>query len=155
AARPGNGTAPRGLRLVAEPRSRVPVPLTTFVGRERELGEVQVLIGRHRLVTVTGPGGSGKTRLMLELLPRLAPSLPDGVTFVELAPLADSALVAPRIADALGIREMPDQTVALSLERSIGERRMLVVLDNFEHLMAGAPLVAALLAACPALSIVV
>ena len=134
---------------------RLPTPLTSFVGRERELAELASLLATHRLLTLTGPGGSGKTRLALELAPLLADRFPDGVTFVSLAPLADPSLIASSIAEALGIRESPEQSVTASLTRSIGAKRMLLVLDNFEHLLAGASLVADLLSACPRLAALV
>ncbi|MDP8922122.1 MAG: helix-turn-helix domain-containing protein, partial [Chloroflexota bacterium] len=130
-------------------------PLTSFVGREVELGDLTRLLPMTRLLTLTGPGGCGKTRLALELLPRVTSLFPEGLHFVSLAPLADPGLVASTIAEALGIREAPDQPVMESLRRGIGERRMLLVLDNFEHLLAAGPLLVDLLAACPRLTALV
>ena len=136
-------------------RAPVPAPLTRFVGRERELADVARLLAMARLLTLTGPGGGGKTRLALELVPRVAERFLDGVFFVSLAPLADPGLVASTVAEVLGIRETPEQPVTESLRRGIGERRMLLVLDNFEHVMAAAPLLVELLVACPRLAALV
>jgi predicted ATPase/DNA-binding CsgD family transcriptional regulator/transcriptional regulator with XRE-family HTH domain len=133
----------------------VPAPLTSFVGRERELRELAPLLEVSRLLTLTGPGGCGKTRLALELAPRVASLFPDGVYFVSLAPLADPSLVASAVAEVLGIRELTDRPVAESLRRAIGERSMLLVLDNFEHVQAAGPLLVDLVAACPRLRMLV
>jgi non-specific serine/threonine protein kinase len=132
---------------------RLPAPLTTFVGRERELSELAALVAARRLLTLTGPGGSGKTRLSVEVARRVVDGFPDGVVFVSLAPLADPRLVASAIATALDISELSNQPAEVSLKRSIGERRMLLVLDNFEHLLTGASLVVDLLTACPGLTV--
>lgn len=128
----------------------LPLPLTSFVGRERELGELARLLARTRLLTVTGPGGSGKTRLALELAARR-----DGeARLVELAPLADPALVASHVAAALGLALPVDADPADALARAIGARELLLVLDNCEHLVGAiAALAAALLARCPGLRV--
>ena len=113
-----------------------------------------------RLVTLTGPGGVGKTRLALAVAEAVAADFPDGVVWVELAQIIGPAqeaipLVAGAIARALGTREPMPQAVAASLAAAIGARKLLLVLDNFEHLLAAAPLLAAVLADCPALVLLV
>lgn len=134
----------------APPPRGLPRSLTQFIGRERELGEVARLLRRNRLVTVTGPGGSGKTRLALEAASRE----PGEVRFVELASLADPGLVASPVAAALGAA-LPAETDPLeALALAIGERELLLVLDNCEHLIAAAAaLTARLLARCAGLRV--
>jgi predicted ATPase len=107
-----------------------------------------------RLLTLTGPGGTGKTRLALAVGERVAPTFPDGVVFVSLAPLADPALVASAIAERLGVRERPEQTLRDALTTHLAGKRLLLLLDNVEHVLPAAPLVAELLEACPALRVV-
>jgi predicted ATPase/DNA-binding SARP family transcriptional activator len=128
----------------------LPLALTSFVGRERELTEVARLLGRTRLLTITGPGGSGKTRLALEAAGRQA----GDVCLAELAPLADPALIPAPIAAGLGVSLPSDADAVEGLVRAIGARDLLLVLDNCEHLVAAAAeLTAALLARCPGLRI--
>ncbi len=138
---------------MSEPLSaagRLPVQLTSFVGRAAELTEVRTLLGEHRMVTLTGPGGVGKTRLAA----RLAGEFGDGVWWADLAALADPDLVAVRVARAMGLPDQPGRSTLDSLTRFIGDRPMLLVLDNCEHLLDGcATLVTELLSACPGLRI--
>ncbi|HET6175209.1 MAG TPA: BTAD domain-containing putative transcriptional regulator [Gaiellales bacterium] len=126
-------------------------PTSSFVGREREVSEVVALLrdADTRLLTLTGAGGSGKTRLALEVAHELWREFRDGAYFVALAPLAEAALVGPAIADALA------NTDAGKLGDALRERRTLLVLDNFEHVLAAAPLVTELLEAGPHLKILV
>jgi non-specific serine/threonine protein kinase len=126
----------------------LPRPLTSFVGREREIIHASELLCRTRLLTLTGTGGTGKTRLAIELSRRLRDEFADGIRFVPLAEIADPALIPSLLARALGLRDLGG---AIG-ERVIGalrERSALIVLDNFEHVIAGARFVSTLLAACP------
>jgi predicted ATPase/class 3 adenylate cyclase len=130
----------------------LPAALTSFVGREREQKRVLDLLADSRLVTLTGPGGVGKTRLALQVGSRLPAGGADDVVFVPLDATSDPALVASAIAAALGVaQDGTDLTRALIT--FLQPRRMLLVLDNFEQVMAAAPLVADLLAACPSLRV--
>ncbi len=132
----------------------LPSPLTSFVGRERELVDVERLIDQARLLTLTGAGGSGKTRLALEAARKLHPAYPDGVWFVDLAAVGESLLVADAVAEALGLDsgEAPDRGHALVDQ--LRRRTLLIVLDNCEHLLtACAHVVAAVLAGCPGVDV--
>ena len=123
--------------------------LTSFVGRAGPVREVAALLDRNRLVTVTGPGGSGKTRLAGEVARQVAGRFADGVWLAELAPVRDPALVPAVVAAALGVREQPGLPAAGVLVRVLARRQLLLVLDNCEHVIgAAAELCAGLLAAC-------
>jgi non-specific serine/threonine protein kinase len=126
-----------------------PAALTSFIGRDGPLGEVSRLLAGHRLVTVTGPGGAGKTRLAGEVTRRVAGRFADGVWLVELASVQDPAQVAAVVAAALGVREQPGLAAAEALARVLARQQMLLVLDNCEHVIgAAAALCAGLLLAC-------
>ncbi|MGI8909594.1 MAG: tetratricopeptide repeat protein [Rubrobacteraceae bacterium] len=132
----------------------LPAARTSFVGRERELVEVKRALFMTALLTLTGAGGSGKTRLALEVARDLVGAYPDGVWFVELAPLSDPGLVAQAVAGALGVREQQDHPLTAILTQALRERKLLLVLDNCEHLIgAVARLVDTLLDSCPGLRI--
>jgi len=135
----------------------LPVPPTPLVGRQRALAEVSALVrqGHTRLVTLTGVGGTGKTRLALQVAAELGGEFSDGAWFVPLAPVADPQLVLATLAQTLGVREAAGQPLDERLREELRERRLLVVLDNFEHLLAAAPAVTGLLAACPNLAVLV
>jgi predicted ATPase len=121
---------------------------TSFIGRESEVAEVQAVIKAHRLMTLTGVGGVGKTRLALEVAARLADEFPDGVWFFDLAAVADPAAVPDAVATVLGIIQQPGQSVANSVAAALEGRVRLLVFDNCEHVLdAAADLIEAILAA--------
>jgi predicted ATPase/class 3 adenylate cyclase len=142
------------LRTLETP-STLPAELSSFVGRERELDEIVALVNKTRLVTLTGPGGTGKTRLALRIGARIASNFDDGVTFVDLAPVADPAMVAPAIARTVGLSEHADRTIVELLEAHLASRSMLLILDNFEQVLAAAESVARLLAVAPRVKVLV
>src|SRR6516225_5417121 len=126
-----------------------PAALTRFIGRDGPLREVAGLLAGHRLVTVTGPGGSGKTRLAGEVARAVAGRFADGAWLVELAPVRDEAQVAAVVAAKLGVREQPGLPPAEAVARVLARQQLLLVLDNCEHVLgAAAELCAGLLAAC-------
>ena len=135
--------------------NNLPSPPTSFVGRVEETLEVGELLCERevRLVTLTGPGGSGKTRLALRVATLLLDSFPDGVWFVALAPLTDPDQVLPAIARTLGVREATSATPDARLATWLRERRLLLLLDNFEQLLDAGPRVVELLAAAPGLKV--
>ncbi len=136
--------------LAPAPGGRLPHQLTSFIGRQRELGELGPLAGRARLLTLTGPGGCGKTRLALELARRLDEEFADGVRLVELAPIADPALVIDETATALGVQVRSQRNPIEVLGEQVGDRSLLLVLDNCEHLLDATVAVAdGLLRTCP------
>jgi predicted ATPase/DNA-binding SARP family transcriptional activator len=137
------------------PPHNLPAPLTPLLGRQPELIEIHAMLAdpKVRLVTLTGPGGVGKTRLGVAVAKEALPKYGDGVYFVSLAPLRSQDLVPPTIAQIIGIHVSPERPVADTLAIAIGERQILLVLDNFEHLLTAAPRVTELLQACPNLQI--
>jgi predicted ATPase/class 3 adenylate cyclase len=135
--------------------NNLPWQPTPLLGRERELGEVTDLLRREdvHLVTLTGPGGVGKTRLALQAAADLLELFPDGVFLVELAPLTSPALVTSTVTSALGVREEGGRPVVEVLTAFLRDRQLLLALDNFEHLLPAAPVVSDLLRACPKLKV--
>jgi predicted ATPase/DNA-binding CsgD family transcriptional regulator len=123
----------------------LPRPLTSFIGRERELAEARRLLAGSCLLTLTGPGGSGKTRLSIELAAGAAREYPDGVYFIRLAPVRDPGLVPSSIAQGIGLPDSRDRPLVEHLVSYLRDRKLLLVLDNFEHLLPAASVVAELL----------
>ncbi|MBK5267221.1 MAG: adenylate/guanylate cyclase domain-containing protein, partial [Acidimicrobiia bacterium] len=130
------------LRTVDATLNNLPIQPTSFVGRDQERAELEKLVRGARLVTVTGVGGGGKTRLTLQAAAELLDEFPDGVWFVDLAPLDDPALVAPAVAAVLGLREVVGQPLLDTVGLHLESRRTLLVLDNCEHLLDGVAAVA-------------
>ncbi len=140
------------LRSLDNPKllNNLPPQVSSFIGRDAELAEVRRLISTSRLVTLTGPGGAGKTRLGLQLAAELLDGSGDGVWFADLAPLQDADLVAVTVANVLGIREDPGRDLIDTLVEAVGQRSLLVLLDNCEHVVDRcAKLADALLRNCP------
>jgi predicted ATPase/DNA-binding XRE family transcriptional regulator len=134
-------------------RSSLPVAMSSFVGRERAIAEIRQRLSEARLLTLTGPGGSGKTRLAAEVAGRVAAEFPGGVFFVPLAPIRDPRSVLPTVAQVVGVKESGNRSAIDDLSDAFRGRQALLVLDNFEHVAAAAEDVGALLEACPGLTI--
>ena len=141
--------APRSSGTVATPS--LPVQLNSFVGRTAEIAELRDILGESRLVTLTGAGGVGKTRLAVELTAQLAAQAGSTIHYVDLAPITDPDLVGDAVARAIGLPDHAGRSTVESLTRRIGDRHVLIVLDNCEHLLEEtAALIDPLLAGCPA-----
>jgi len=135
-------------------QSGLPVGVAAFVGRERERAKVADLVADARVVTLTGPGGCGKTRLAVEVVRDVASRFPDGACWVDLQGVSESAVVAPAVGGAMDVRERPEQALTETLAEQLHARHLLVVLDNCEHLVeACAELVGELSSACPQLHV--
>jgi predicted ATPase/DNA-binding SARP family transcriptional activator len=135
------------------PQHHLPAQRTSFVGRRRELAELQGLLQTRRLVCVTGPPGSGKSRLAVEVAASLLEAFPHGAWFVSLAEVADPELVRSAVATALGVPELPEQPAAQALTDHLRSKRLLLVLDNFEHVLSAALVIAELLDAASGLRV--
>ncbi len=145
------------LRAVQGILAPLPVQFTPFIGREQEVAAVAHLLRREevRLLTLTGPGGIGKTRMALQVAAELSEVFPEGVYFVNLAPISDPDLVVPTIAQTLGLREITGQPLLSLLKTYLSEKHLLLLLDNFEQVVAAAPKLSELLIECPHLKILV
>ena len=142
------------LRSTGSTQSNLPSQSTSFVGRERQLDELRGLVSGHRLVTLIGTGGTGKTRLMLEVAVRIDPLPPDGVWLTELAPVADPHVIPQVVARALGAREQPGTPALETLLDFLRYKELLLLLDNCEHLIgAAAELADRIVAACPSVTV--
>jgi predicted ATPase/class 3 adenylate cyclase/DNA-binding CsgD family transcriptional regulator len=137
--------------------NNLPVQFTRLIGREQEVAAVQHLLQREsvHLVTLTGPGGTGKTRLGVQVTAESSDLFPDGVYFVNLAPISDAEFVVPAIAQTLGIREVADQSLPERLQEELQQKQVLLLLDNFEQVVSAALQVTDLLVACPKLKVLV
>lgn len=132
----------------------LPMQLTSFIGRDNEIRGVRGVLAANRLVTLTGAGGVGKTRLAIEVAGRLATDFDNGARYVDLAPITDPDLVPVAMAGALGLADQPNRSTTDMLVRFLADRQMLVVVDNCEHLLdAVAALTAAVSTACPGLTL--
>jgi class 3 adenylate cyclase len=138
-------------------RTNLPAQPTPLIGREREIADVSTLLRRAevRLVTLTGPGGTGKTRLGLQVAAELLDDFADGSYFVDLAPISDPDLVATALAQTLGVKESGGRPLIADLQAHLREKHLLLLVDNFEQVLEAAPLIAELLAAAPRLKVLV
>jgi non-specific serine/threonine protein kinase len=147
---PGASAPPAILR-----KHNLPAQVTSFIGREREMAEVKRLLATTRLLTLTGPPGTGKTRLGLQVAAQVLDRFMDGVFFVDLAPISDPLLVPGAVAQVLDVREAGGQPLPETLKTHLRGKRLLLLLDNFEQIIDAAPLVGELLSASPSLSALV
>ena len=132
-------------------RQNLPAQLTTFIGRSAEIQELTDLLRQsdHRLITILAPGGMGKTRLSVEVARGLLPQIEDGIFFVSLAPIESAESIVMAIADALEVRFPPDIEPRQHLLTFLSDQKLLLILDNFEHLLDGAPLISDILKFAP------
>jgi class 3 adenylate cyclase len=133
--------------------TNLPTALTRFVGRRREVEEIRSLVASERLVTLTGPGGTGKTRLSVEAARTMVPHFPDGAWFVELDAVRDPELVIPTIAQTLGVPEKAGHAITGLLSERLADARVLLVLDNLEQVAAAGPDIAGLVGATSKLAV--
>lgn len=140
-------------RKISREAGYLPAQLNSYVGREREIREIKDLLKDNRLVMLTGAGGSGKTRLALQVAEELQGGYPDGVWLVELASIREPSLVLPTVANVLNIAEKTDLALTEILKRELSNKHLLLLMDNLEHLLDSAPLISELLAAAPQLSV--
>ncbi len=153
---PGIRTEFPALNTLDSRPNNLPSQASSFVGRETELAELCELVRERRVVTITGPGGMGKTRTSLQVAAALLDEYPDGAWFVDLSGLKDASLVAQSIGAALGIGELPNATMRATLLEELREKRLLLVIDNAEHLIAEVTAVVGdLVARCPGMSLLV
>lgn len=143
--------------MITGQRTNLPAQPTALIGRDSELAaaRAELVAPGVRLLTLTGPPGTGKTRLALEVGLTLADSFADGVKFIDLSPVSEGALVLPAIAEPLGVREIGRRPLLDSVKDYLWSRRILLILDNFEQVLEAAPLVADLMASCPTIKVLV
>lgn len=147
--------APKDVGPFSAQITNLPIPLTSFIGRKRETAEVKQLLSSSRLLTLIGPGGSGKTRMGIQVATDLLDFFEDGVWWVELATLTDESLIPQAIAKALGVQEVANQSLSESISKFLRSKEILLILDNCEHLIeACVQITADLLEACPYLKII-
>ncbi|MBA3529284.1 MAG: AAA family ATPase, partial [Propionibacteriaceae bacterium] len=153
----GRPSAPADHGGMRSGRAPFPAPLTSLVGREREIDHVRSMLRRRdiRLITLTGPGGVGKTRLALALATDADRDYPGGVVFLPLAAVRDPQLVAAEVAHAFGISEPGNAPFADQMAAAVGDAEALLVVDNFEHLLPAAPVLTEVLGVCPGLTLLV
>lgn len=134
-----------------------PIPLLPLIGRKQETATICMLLQQPevRLLTLTGPGGVGKTRLALQVAAEVSSTFPDGILFVSLIPICTASLLLPTIAQALGLAERQGQSALTLLQAAVQDKCMLLLLDNFEQIATAAPQLKDLLAVCPQLKILV
>jgi predicted ATPase/DNA-binding CsgD family transcriptional regulator len=137
------------------PKHNLPAQPNQFIGREREVSAVKQLLAANRLVTLTGTGGTGKTRLSLQVAVELVDAFEDGVCFVPLSAVTDPKLVLPAIANALDVDEVAGRTLLNGVKQTLRSKTLLLVIDNFEHVIAAAPLISDFLQAVPRLKVLV
>jgi len=143
------------LRSLGARPNNLPRAGTPFIGRERELAEIGKLLAERRLLTLSGPGGSGKTRLAIVVAQRQLPNFADGAFFVALENAPDRAAIVAAIASSLGIREKPDRDLETGVKAHLRERELLLVLDNFEQVVSHAPLISELIRGSERLRVIV
>ena len=136
-------------------RDSLPPQLTSFVGRQEEIAQVKRLLGRARLLTLTGPGGTGKSRLAVQVAAELLPELRHGAAFVDLSAVTDPALVPAAVARALNLKEAPGRPVLETVTDHLRDQELLLVVDNFEQVAPAGPVVEELLTAAPRLKVLV
>jgi predicted ATPase/sugar phosphate isomerase/epimerase len=153
--RPADRVVQEESGLTASAAVHLPRPRTSFLGRERELAEVAALLGTPGLLTLTGPGGTGKTRLALAAAARVASAYPDGVWFVDLSGVVDPAGVLPAMAVLLDVKENEGRSLAIALAAYLRRKRLLLVLDNFEQVIAATLVLYDLLTEAPGLTLLV
>jgi predicted ATPase/class 3 adenylate cyclase len=143
------------LRTLDAYRNNLPLQPTPLIGRDKEVAQVRDLLRHHEthLLTLTGPGGTGKTRLALQAAADLLDDFSDGTFFVPLATLSEAELFLPAVAETLGVREIAEQPLGETLKDYLSERRLLLLLDNFEQVLGAAPIVTELLAGAPGLKV--
>src|SRR6266498_1162287 len=129
-------TVPVKEKRKESPKTNLPVPITSFIGREKEVEEIIKLLGKNRLVTLTGAGGMGKTRLAIQASNKLVGKFRDGVWWIELVGLNDASLVPQAVAKAVDVREVPNQPLIETLAENLGSKQILLVMDNCEHLIS-------------------